>query len=85
VAAGESLDAKPSEIVEVVARRFGLTEVEQDGVLHQLALGADWTLYGVVNAVTRIAEDSATYDRAVELERIGGEVLDLPAKAFSHN
>ena len=37
VAAGEPLDAKPSEIVEVVARRFGLTEAEQDGVLHQLA------------------------------------------------
>jgi hypothetical protein len=85
VAAGEPLDAKPSEIVEVVARRFGLTEAEQDGVLHQLALGADWTRYGVVNAVTRIAEDSATYDRAVELERIGGEVLDLPASAFSRN
>ncbi len=85
VAAGEPLDAKPSEIVEVVARRFALTEVEQDGVLHQLALGADWTRYGVVNAVTRIAEDSATYDRAVELERIGGELLDLPASAFSHN
>lgn len=43
VAAGEPLDAKPSEIVEVVARRLGLTEVEQDGVLHQLALGADCT------------------------------------------
>jgi hypothetical protein len=62
-----------------------LTEVEQDGVLPQLALGADWTRYGVVNAVTRISEDSATYDRAVELERIGGEVLDMPASAFSHN
>jgi Domain of unknown function (DUF932) len=85
VAAGEPLDAKPSAIVEVVGRRFGLTETEQDGVLQQLALGADWTRYGVVNAVTRIAEDSATYDRAVELERIGGEVLDLPVSAFSHN
>ncbi len=71
--------------MEVVARRFGLTEVKQDGVLHQLALGADWTRYGVVNAVTRIAEDSATYDRAVELERIGGAVFNMPASAFSHN
>jgi hypothetical protein len=85
VAAGDPLDAKPSEIVEVVTRRFGLTEVEQDGVLHQLAVGANWTRYGVVNAVTRIAEDSATYDHAVELERIGGEALDLPASAFSRN
>jgi hypothetical protein len=31
------------------------------------------------------SRNSATYDRAVELERIGGEVLDLPAPAFSHN
>jgi hypothetical protein len=85
LAAGEPLDAKPSEIVQVVARRFGLSEAEQDSVLQQLAFGADWTRYGVVNAVTRIAEDSPTYDRAVELERIGGEVLDLPASAFSHN
>lgn len=38
VAAGEPLDAKPSEIVGVVARRFGLTEAERDGVLHNSPL-----------------------------------------------
>jgi hypothetical protein len=59
-----------------------LTEAEQEGVLHQLALNANWTRSGIVNAVTRIAEKSTTYDPAVELERFGGQVLDLPAKAL---
>jgi hypothetical protein len=39
----------------------------------------------VVNAVTQIAEDVGSYDRAVELERIGGEILGLKASAFSKN
>ncbi len=85
VAAGEALDAKPAEIAEVVARRFGLTESEQEGVLTHFAVGGDWSRYGVINAVTRAAEDAPTYDRAIELERIGGEILELPSSAFGRN
>jgi len=36
-------------------------------------------MWGLANAVTRIAEEAPTYDRATDLEAIGGQVLALPS------
>ena len=85
IAAGEIIDAKPATVIEVVAHRFGLTENEQEGVLNHLARNEDYSRYGLLNAVTRAAEDAVSYDRAVELERIGGYILELGRSAFSRN
>ena len=41
----------------------------------------DTTLYGLVNAVTRSAQDSLTYVRATELEKIGSDILYEGVKA----
>ena len=41
----------------------------------------DTTLYGLVNAVTRSAQDSSTYVRATELEKIGSDILYEGVKA----
>lgn len=37
------------------------------------------------NAVTRLAQDAKSYDRAIELERLGGQMLDLSAASFFRN
>jgi hypothetical protein len=68
--------------VEVTAKRFALTEGEQGSVLEHLARGGDLTRYGLLNAVTRTAEDATSYDRAIELECVGGEILELPASTL---
>jgi hypothetical protein len=73
---------KPLEAVEIVAKKFLLSEGESNSVLDHLAKGGDLSLWGLANAVTRTAEDVESYDRAVELERIGGEVIELPQKLF---
>ena len=73
----------PAATVEVTAKRFALSEGEQNSVLEHLARGGDLTRYGLLNAVTRTAEDAARYDRAIELERIGGEILELPASTLT--
>jgi hypothetical protein len=62
-----------------VARRLGLTEAEQSGVLRHLVRGGDLSAWGLANAVTRTPEDAADYDRATELEAAGGRVIELPA------
>lgn len=62
--------------VEVLAKREGLSEGESKGVLNHLAAGGDLTRWGVLNAVTRTAEDMESYDRATELETLGGKILD---------
>jgi hypothetical protein len=66
------------EVIERVGRRFSLTEGERKGVLTKLIEGADLTRYGVHAAITRYSqEDAVNYDRATELEKIGGEVIDI--------
>lgn len=67
-----------TEVIEIVTDRFRLNETEGKSVLKHLAAGGDLSLFGLVNAVTRTAEDVESYDRAIEFERMGGEVLELP-------
>ena len=68
----------PVKSVEVLADTVGLNGDEQGGVLHHLIKGGDLSQWGIVNAVTAFAQDDAvTYDRADELEQIGGKLIDL--------
>jgi hypothetical protein len=67
----------PAAAVERLAQRFSLTDGEGAQVLKQLALGGDLSAYGALNAVTRIAQDVESYDRATDLETVGGEILTL--------
>lgn len=71
--------ADPVKFVELSCRRFGITETEEKSVLTHLIEGGDLSRYGLFNAVTRTAQDIASYDRASELERLGGDIIELPA------
>lgn len=68
--------------VEVLGKTVGLTQGENTGVLKHLIEGGDLTQYGLLNAVTRFSQDVDNYDRASDLERIGGKVLDLAPGAW---
>ena len=69
---------KIEKVVEVTAKKITCTDDEQGSILRHLIEGGDLSQYGLVNAVTRTAEDANSYDRAVELERAGATVLELP-------
>ena len=60
-----------------LSNRLSLTQDEQSSVLRRLIEGGDLSQYGLINAVTRTAEDAKSYDRATELEMAGATVLDL--------
>ena len=68
----------PVKSVELLADKFQLTENERGDILRQLFMGADNSRYGLVNAVTAASKIAKTYERATDLERIGGEILALP-------
>ena len=70
---------KPVRAVEVLAKAqgFGFTETEQESILERFIRSADYSQYGMLNAVTSLANDVESYDRASELEQLGGKVLDL--------
>ncbi|HXP76569.1 MAG TPA: hypothetical protein VN823_20695, partial [Stellaceae bacterium] len=71
------LEGDVTKAVEVLSNRLSLTQDEQSSVLRHLIEGGDLSQYGLINAVTRTAEDAQSYDRATELEMAGATVLDL--------
>jgi hypothetical protein len=72
-----TIDADPVAVVEVAAKRFDLNDAERTSVLTHLIRGGDLTQWGLANAVTRTAQDVEGYDRATELEGLGGAVIQL--------
>jgi AraC-like DNA-binding protein len=79
----------PDRIVEVTAKRCGFTDSEKKGFIANLLSDREsrerFTLFDAVNSVTRLAQDAESYDRAVELERLGGSMVDLKKSDFSRN
>lgn len=75
---GIELTGNPVDEVEILADKFNLTQNERGDVLRQLFMGNDNSRYGLLNAVTAASQLSSSYERATELERIGGEILALP-------
>jgi hypothetical protein len=71
------IEGEVTKAVEALSNRLSLTHDEQSSVLRHLIEGGDLSQYGLINAVTRTAEDAKSYDRATELEMAGAIVLDL--------
>ena len=67
----------PIKGVEKLAKTMNLHQSEQTSVLTELIKGGDLSRYGMLNAVTRMAQDVDSYDRSTELEEIGGNILEL--------
>jgi hypothetical protein len=61
--------------VERLAKTESLGEGEASSILTHLAAGGDLSKWGVLSAVTRHAEDVESYQRATELEELGGKIL----------
>jgi hypothetical protein len=67
----------PVKAIEILGKSHGLLESEQGGILTHLINGSDLTQYGMIQAVTRFSQDVESYDRASELEELGGRLVDL--------
>ncbi|MBI3654120.1 MAG: DUF932 domain-containing protein [Acidobacteria bacterium] len=73
----QRITGNPVKSVEVLANRFRLNKDEQSSVLQHLIEGSSLSAYGLMNAVTRAAQDVESYDRATEMEAYGGQVITL--------
>ena len=70
----------PVAAVKELANRYRLTEQEESGIRTQLIQHEEQTQYGLLNAITRYSQEVESYDRATELERLGGEIITLSPK-----
>jgi Domain of unknown function (DUF932) len=76
------ITGSPVTAVEVTAKSIGLSENESGLVLKHLIDAGDLSQFGMLNAVTRTAEDIESYDRATEVERLGSSILYLPTTTW---
>ena len=60
-----------------VKNRVRLIDTEE-----YLIQDADYTLFGLANAVTRYSQDVESYDRATKLEEIGYSVMTMSPELF---
>jgi hypothetical protein len=67
----------PVKAMEELGKKFSVSESEGEGILNHLIQGGDLTAYGALNAYTRHAQDVESYDRSMELEAIGGQILGM--------
>ena len=74
------ISGDPTKAVEVLAQTVGAGEGEKQSILRSLIEGGDLSAWGLLNAVTAQAHRAElSYDRAVEYEEAGGQLINLPA------
>lgn len=63
--------------VEQLSSTYRFTETEEGQILNNFAAGGNMTQWGMANAVTLTSQgEDVTYERAAELERIGGQIIE---------
>lgn len=74
---------RPQVAVQVLANEVGLRENELDLVMRNLIEDGDLSQYGVLNAVTAVANrDDVDQDRSFQLEEIGNSILTMNASQW---
>ena len=77
---GRKITGNVEQSVKALGKSYSLPQGEQDSILRHLIDGGDLSHYGLTNAITRTAEDAGSYDRAIELQEIGGVFLHMPER-----
>lgn len=75
----------PVETVEVLGDKYLFNKNERASILRHFIIDRDFSQFGLVNAVTRTSQDVEDYNRATELERIGGTILEDSVKSKKKN
>lgn len=78
----QPIEGNPVTVVKLSSRRFGLNEDQETNVLRHLIEGGDLTRFGLQAAITRMSQDVDDYDQATAFERVGAQVLELPANEW---
>lgn len=78
------IDTSAKLAVANVVRHGGLSKVEAGGVLDRYLRADNDSQFTLVNAVTHLAHSGTeSYRRQVELEELGGKLLDMQAQEFT--
>lgn len=64
--------------VDQLAKEVDIRDGEKEDIIGNLLSDGDFTKWGMLNAVTKVANtDAVDYERACELENIGSQLIDI--------
>lgn len=74
----EKITGKLDKVIDATVQLIDGTDQDRGGILQHLAQGGDFTRYGLAQALTRYSQDVDNYEKATDLERAGGTIIELP-------
>ena len=83
VSRGHEIKTDAKNATKKITKEYSLSDGEETSVLEHLIAGKEYNQYGMANAVTATAGQSKNYDRATELEKLGGTIIDLSPTQWS--
>lgn len=81
----ESTEAKirnPQKVIQNVVNQYKLSEAQKANILMAFGAEPEYDQYGIANAVTQAAQKEETWEKSVELEKLGGKLVALPMEEF---
>jgi hypothetical protein len=78
----QKIEGDPVKVVELTTTRFNLSGTSGTSILRHLIEGGDLSRFGLFNAVTRASQDMEVYDGATAMERVGAQIIELPASEW---
>jgi len=72
----------PQKVISNVADHYKLSETQKANILMAFGAEPEYDKYGIANALTLAAQKEETWEKSVEMERIGGRLITLPVEDF---
>jgi hypothetical protein len=72
----------PQRVINNVVEQYKLSEVQKANILMAFGAEPEYDQYGIANAVTLAAQKEETWEKSVELEKLGGKLIALPMEEF---
>lgn len=78
-AANTDQTKSPIAAVDLAVKELAIKESERESILTTFLQDGDFSKWGLASAITSVANgDTVSYERATELEQIGGKILAMP-------
>ena len=72
----------PQKVINNVVEHYRLSENQKENILIAFGAEPECDKYGIANAITMAAQMEDTWEKSIELERIGGNLIALPLEEF---
>ncbi len=70
------------KVIQNVVEQYKLSESQKANILIAFGAEPEYDKYGIANALTLAAQREETWEKSVEMERIGGRLITLPVEEF---